>query len=258
MSQTTEIALHSYTLTSDEFSSIPEDQRAALGLVSFAMSEINTLAKAYLFFQHKMTGDEIIDVAITLQNGTLLRNWSATILDFLLLFTDTKKNKSQDVELKKLFKESADLFLPLKEQSTYKLVKIMRNEVTNHFFLEPAKLNLSFVSENADLSLNFHKMQGNNFAPLGGEIMFIGRGNKFGANLTEKSDILQLHKDWMDWNLAAWRWSIRVFDLFVKRLLTERFPNKKLVTTTHTIPSNLVGYAETFRAPIFLKTDADL
>ena len=56
--------LYEYKVTGKEMERLDDDVRAALAITSFAVTEINTLMKCYIFSTHGRIDDELIDLSL--------------------------------------------------------------------------------------------------------------------------------------------------------------------------------------------------
>ena len=248
--------LTEYRLTWDEFVSIPEDQRAALSVSSFAVSEINALARLYILSWHNAEDNDVVDQVIFMQSNLLLRMFSAKIFEFSQLVNlKDKDNKTEDQVVRDVFERAASEFSKLKDRKGYKLAMFVRNEASNHYRLKPARENLTGVSENARLSLCLHRHNANTFHPLGEEGMFIARLNRADRAAATKEDKIGLHDEWFQWNLDATEWVNRSFEYLVQKVILDRFPGKKAKRVPHWIEPELVGEVDEVKIPVFVRLD---
>ncbi|MFW8633575.1 hypothetical protein [Cribrihabitans pelagius] len=233
---------------------LPEDQQAAIAVLSFAVSEVNALSRLYIFNAHKLIGEAAIDCATSIQRFLLLRAWSAKLFeieDFLNL--GGKKKVTRDKELLKLANRALESFVTLRDERIYPIVRDIRNEATSHYSLTAAKKNLKFVSYNANCNMYIHEMSGNSFYPMGEEVMFIGRLNRRGASLPTKDERAAQFESWMNWNVSATNWLSSTHASFVRELIFEKQKSRAARKRTYWIPPKFVGSREDGLAPIFLR-----
>ncbi|UWR58502.1 hypothetical protein [Phaeobacter inhibens] len=243
-----------YRLTWGEFNSIPEDQRAALSVASYAVSEINTLARLYMLSWQNVEGNEVVDQFIFQQSNVLLRLFSAKIFEFSQLVNlKDKDNKTSDEIVRGLFQDANREFDKLKARKGYKLAMFVRHEASSHYRLKPARENLASVSENARLSLCVHKHNANTVHPLGEESMFIGRLNRADKAANTKEEKIELHKEWYQWNLDATDWVNNTFEQLVQKVVLNRFPKKSARRNPHWVEPKLVAELEEVKIPVFLR-----
>ncbi|MDA7964342.1 hypothetical protein [Ruegeria sp.] len=245
-----------YRLSREEFNQIPEDQRAALCVTSYAISEINTLARLYMLSWHDLEDNDVVDHMIFAQSNVLLRLFSAKIFEFSQLMNlKDKDNKTDDPVVRGLFEAANTKFENLKARKGYKLALFVRHEASNHYRLKPARENLGGVSENARLSLYVHKHNANTIHPLGEESMFIARLNRANRTASSKEEKIELHNEWFQWNLDATDWVNETFEQLVRKVVLSRFPKKTARRTPHWVDPQLVGELEEIRLPVFLRVN---
>lgn len=212
--------------------------------------------KVFIYSQQSETGNQIVDSAAFMQSNTLLRTCSAKILDFFGFFDEnSNRNQTNDETVVELMQRSSERLAELKQGTSYKLVKVMRNEVTNHFYLEPARRNVEHISPKADLSIHVHKMFGNSFSPLGSELMYVARIKQFSDNSASKEELLKLHKDWVEWTTRAAGVCNQIFSDFAKTIIIDRFPSKFATRKDHWVPQAFVGTVNDVVIPIFFRLD---
>jgi len=64
-----------------EFDPLSDDEKAALSIVCFAVTEVNALMRMYAFAEHHFTGKAAIDYGMLAQSHSLLRSWSAKLFE---------------------------------------------------------------------------------------------------------------------------------------------------------------------------------
>lgn len=245
-----------YKISKGDLALLDEDAAAAVAVTCFAATEINALMRLYLVSTHDFIENDVIDTANAIQRSVLLRIWSAKLFEFSkFIELSGKDNKTKNAELISLANEAQEKFVDLKQAEIYPLVRSIRNETTNHYSLRPARKNLLHVADNANLTLYMHKIAGNSFYPLGEEVMFTGRINRYGSDGISKEEKMKLYGDWLDWNLTASNWLGDVHYSFVKKLILDRFPDKHAAKKDHWIPPEMVGEAEENQTPLFIRTE---
>ncbi len=236
---------------------LPEDQQAAIAVLSYAVSEANALSRLYIFNSHNMIDEEAIDCATSIQRFLLLRIWSAKLFEVeeFLKLGGTKK-ESKDEDLLELATDALENFSKLRSTEAYPIVRNIRHEATNHYSFKAAKDNLKHVSKNANCSMYLHELSGNSFYPMGEEVMFIGRINRHGASLATKEQKSEQLESWMNWNLGANRWLAQTHYSFINRLIIEPDGRKPAQKRSYWIPPEMAGSREERMAPIFLRKAA--
>lgn len=232
------------------------DQKAALAIVCFAVTEVNSLSRLYLFSQHPHAGEDAIDFAIMAQTNSLLRSWSAKLFEFsdFLTFKD-RSNRTDDEKIRKIAAESLEDFAKLLEGNGYNTARALRHEATNHYLLGPVRKNLPYVSESATTTFFLHRKNGSSVYPIGDEVVFAARLNRIGASFDTYEQRVALYKEWFDWNLAATKWlhavHLRFFvDLVKPILLRNGIASRR---RDYWIDPSLVGSIDGPRIPIFFR-----
>lgn len=238
---------------------LPDDQQAAIALLSYAVSEANALSRLYILNSHNLIDEEAIDCATSIQRFLLLRIWSAKLFeveDFLQLGS-AKKKASKDKDLLELAADALQSFSKLRDTTAYPVVRNIRHEATNHYSFKAAKQNLKHVSKNANCNMYLHELNGNSFYPMGEEVMFIGRINRHGASLATKDQKSELLESWMNWNLEANNWLAQTHKSFVSKLIFEPDGQKSARKRSYWIPPEMVGSRDENVAPIFVRKAAE-
>ena len=239
-----------------DFLPLSDDQKAALAVVCFAVSEVNALMRMYAFATHDLTDEPAIDYGMLAQSQSILRTWSAKLFEFseFITFKD-KANKTSDPVLNSLSEKHVATFETLKTADGYQTTRYLRHEATNHYLLNPVKKNLPFVSEAADCSFYLHKMRGNSRYPMGDEVVFAGRLNREGAHLTTDEEKRVTYKKWWNWNLAATHWLNDVHFSFYEELVVPISRGKYARRRSYWIDHRFVGVPEKVKTPSILRRE---
>ncbi len=246
-----------FRLSENEYDEIPDDQRAAISVVSYAVGEITALMRMYLFSQQSLTDDPVVDGAIFIQTNVLLRTLSAKIFEVSeLVNTKDKKNKTDDEVVLRIFNDAFSTFEELRSRKGYQIARAVRHEAANHYRLKPAKQNTASLGKGARLSFCMHKKQGNSFNPIGEECIFIARINREGADFGSKEEKIALHQEWFRWNLDAVDWVNSLFERLFSEVVLQRFPNKKASWKVHWMDPRLVGEVGEVQMPVFLRANS--
>jgi hypothetical protein len=246
--------LYEYPLYRKDLEKVQPEHAAALAVVSYAVNEVNILQKLYLSARHPFCGDDAMDSLVAAFHFVILRTWSAKLFEFseFLSFGGQKKKTSDECLLSLADAALVD-FEPLKTSTGYELARNVRHEASNHYSFDAAKKNLKFLSKSANCKFYIHKEGGNSFFPLGEELMFAARVNRYGDHITSKEERMKLLGEWMDWNLGASRWIDRVHAEFAKKLVFDRFPDKFAQEKMWWLPPEFVGTTTEVTVPIFLR-----
>lgn len=251
MKDTAEIEFTVFEEDLNSLSKLPDDQLAALSILSFATSELNTLQKIYLSSAHDYIGIRAIDSASNMFKFLILRTWSAKIFEVWQFFCDVKKQRRVDNELRDIVVTALKDFENLKENEGYEVARALRNEASNHYSFDAARKNLKHIPENMDLNFYTHESGGNDMHPLGEAVMFHARLNRKWANIPQKELKNEKFHQWLKWCQAAvkWvaKWHAEAFATFCKSPSEAKFVNKR-----YTIPVDFIGNPVRQRMPLFI------
>ena len=238
---------------------LPEDHIAALGLMSYAISELNILSRIYLAQAVEDTGVRIIDEIIKAQKLLVLRSWSSKLFEvreFLLSLTG-KKALTRDPLLQKLATDALDALEKLSATEGYKAANDIRHEAAHHYSFSAAKKNIAHLPADTLCDAVLHRHQGNNFYPLGEYLMFHGRLQrrwKTDPTLREKQIKFEV---WLQWCMEAKASVEESFARFMSKLLFEKIGRNSFYSKTYWIPESLVGHPFDHRTPIVFRFERD-
>lgn len=237
-----------------DFNPLSDDQKAALSVVCFAVTEVNALMRMYAFSEHEYTGKPAIDYGMLVQSHSILRTWSAKLFEFseFISFKD-KANKTTDATLIALSGKHMATFDALKLADGYQTARYLRHETTSHYLLNPVRKNLPYVSDKADCSFYLHQMTGNSHYPMGDEVVFVARLNREGAHLTTEQEKKDTYRKWWNWNLEATRWLNDVHLSFYKELVVPIAKGKIARRKNYWIDPRFVGIPEEVKIPSILR-----
>lgn len=243
-----------YPLSQSELNELSRDQQGVVAVLSYAVSETNALSRCYIACMHANTDKPEIEAALNIQRFTILRTWSAKLFEAheFLQFGGKKRN-TEDEEILKLADEVLSEFSALRSGAGFKLAKCIRHEATNHYSLSAAVKNLGHISPRANFNMYLHDLNGNSFYPIGEEVMFLGRLNRFGANLSEMEEKKKAIGDWLDWNLEANRWLGEAHLRYVRKFILDRNPKKYGRKKAYWIDPRLVGTKAEIKVPVFYR-----
>lgn len=237
-----------------DFKDVPDDQKSALAISCFAVSEVNALMKQYAFADHALTGKPAIDYGILIHSHIILRTWSAKLFEFseFITFRD-KNNRTSDEKLVKLGARAAARFEPLKNLKGYNTARNLRHEASSHYLLDPVRKNLPFVSDIANCNLYLHQQNGNSHYPMGDEVVFVGRLNREASKIADENEKAQIYQEWWKWNLTATRWLHKVHYWLCKAVIPGGVGQRRSSRIAYWIDPQLVGTPDEVKLPIFLR-----
>ncbi len=243
-------------ITADSLTKLPEDQKAIVSLLSFAVNEINILKNLYLFTAHDYVDQDLIDGLLLSREFLILRTWSAKLFEVEKCLTKiVNKRQTHDAKVLNLCQQALANFSSINGANTrpvYPIIRNIRNWVANHYSFDEAKQNLKHVTPSNNCKFYLHKMNGNSHYPIGDEVMFLGIMNRHCAG-HGKRDAGDLMKSWMEWNLEADNWLATTHAKFTEELV---FKNDASMTSRKVscwIPPELVGTQDGQKAPILYR-----
>jgi hypothetical protein len=253
------VHFHEFHLPQASLRRLPEDHIAALGVMSYAISELNILSRIYLAQASDDTGVRVIDEIIKAQKLLVLRSWSSKLFEvraFLASLTG-KKPRTQDLLLQKLADDGLNALDKLSSTEGYKAANDIRHEAAHHYSFDAAKKNIAHLPTDALFDALLHRHQGNNFYPLGEYLMFHGRLQrrwKTDQTLREKQVKFEV---WLQWCMDAKESVEDIFAKFMSELLFEKLGRNAFYTKTYWIPESLVGHPFDHRTPIVFRFEQD-
>jgi hypothetical protein len=243
-----------YSVSSSELQEIPEDQKSILAVISYAVTEVNSLRKLYLASDHEAQGIGVIDEMISHQRNMLLRLWSAKLFEFSeFIELEKVKPKIMDEDVIAFAATVKAGFAALSIGSGYEAARNIRHEATSHYLFSAARKNLPYLDKKASLRLFLHAMTGNAFYPWGDTVMFFGRIARQGRKLATDADKRRLIEEWMDWNLSATKWMDGVAEAAFRSFVLAKFPDKAGRRRDYWIDPVLVATTGERRSPIILR-----
>jgi hypothetical protein len=248
--------IYKIRITQDDIASLPEDQAACLGVLSFAASESNVLRRTYLHASHDNQNDTTLDSGLFVQRFTLLRIMSAKLFEIEeFLRFEGKNNRTADQTVLSLAEAALSDFEKLKDSDGYRVARKMRHEATNHYSFKAAKRNLKHLPKDANCSLFLHEKNGNSYYPFGEELMFMAGVSAFVGGGKTTEDKLELFRTWFDWTKDAGAWLDRVNYDFHRKIVLSRFPDKVARQEVKWLSPQLAASHEAAKIPLFLRSE---
>lgn len=235
---------------------VPEDSLALFSISSYAVSELNVIARALVACIHEQERDDVINAASFIQQACMARYWILKLFEFhdCLLKLKTGKSSSSG-EVRKIATNCIETFETLESRDFYGLVRAVRNEAAGHYSFSAAKKNLAHVEDRAMAHMVAGASMGNSFYPLGEEVMFIGRLNQYGAGLGSKVDKADLVNKLFEWGREATKWVQECHTEIFRQLVQPFLDGKYKKKTTYWVSPSKVGDLRMFNVPVFARTE---
>lgn len=256
MSETRKVSLIQYDLTREGFRSLPEEHQAVLAVLSYAVSEINALQRLFVAQELKMTDFDAVNSAIKIQYFVVLRTWSSKLFEVIDFFDKVffgKKPEVKDNILLGLASAAAEKINSIRSGAGYDTARDIRNEAAYHYSFKAAKGNLSHVRDQADCRLYTHVHGGNDFYPLGEEVMFQARLERKWKALPSINERNGAFLSWLEWNQKSTHVLGEVCAYFFDKLVFSVVPEIGWSEGAYEIPSSLVGDPKRRKTPVFVE-----
>lgn len=219
---------------------LPDDYIAALGVMGYAVSELNILSRIYLAQASEDIGQRAIDEIIKAQKLFVLRAWSSKLFEvreFLLSLTG-KKALTKDNLLQRLAREAVEALDKLSSTDGYKAANDIRHEAAHHYSFTAAKKNIAHLPDDALYDVMLHRHNGNDFFPLGEYLMFHGRLLRRWKADQELSDKQIKFEVWLKWCMEAKASVDEAHAKFIGELLFAQLDRNTFYTKTYWVPNS--------------------
>ncbi|MFQ1699220.1 hypothetical protein ACJ5NV_01360 [Loktanella agnita] len=244
------IEFQEFDLDWNTLKGLPKNHLVVFSVVSFAVSEVNALRKLFLAQNHPYTKIPSIDSAGNIARFVLLRTWSAKLFEFLEFLKSIEKRKN-DAIISELSRDSQHQVNNLAKGEGYEVARCLRHETANHYSFDAAIKNYPHISEDGDFNLYTHNFGGNDFFPIGEELMFNARLNRKWRNIPEKQERDRLFNDWLGWCLEMTDALVLIHARFAHGLIFVPLGRNDMKETCYQLPDYLVGDLYDVIVPIF-------
>jgi hypothetical protein len=245
-----------FLLSVAQLQSLPEDQVAALATLSYAVTEVNCLARIFLSQSHDYIGEKLIDELVGVQRLVILRTWSAKlfeVIEFLQGFSSKKSQLTDDPLIVKLAQEALVELAPLTKSEGYEAARDLRHEATNHYSFKAAKGNIRHVHSDALCSLYIHRHGGNDFFPLGEAVMFHGRLHRRWKDLQSLDRKREKFDSWLQWCMDANKFLIELHAKFANAIVFKGLGRNTFYQRNYFVPESMVGHPFDDLTPIVFR-----
>jgi len=137
------------------------------------------------------------------------------------------------------------------------MARAIRHEVKFHYSPSAVCDNLRHLPDGADLTFYTHELGGNDFYPVGEEVVFQARIEKHFSTSRSKAEKNERFANWCEWNIETTRWLHSVAAYFVNELVFSKFPERNWNLAEYEVPAELLGDLSSITAPIFAKRTAE-
>jgi hypothetical protein len=248
----TQLEFHEYELDWVELRTLPTDHVAAFSVLSFAVNEVNVLRKNYISISHGYIGEKSIDSANNINKFLVMRTWSSKLFEIAeFLRKIYKKKETSDDRLLDFVETASEKFDKLELGDGHDIARYIRNEASHHYSFNSAKQNIKHVFDGGDFNFYTHDVGGNDFYPIGEEVMFHGRLNRKWANIPSRVERGKLLQEWFDFNLKVTDWLMETHGYFAQEFIFRALGRNTMVVKSYDVPPELVGDLSKTLTPIF-------
>lgn len=231
---------------------LSKDELAAISILSYAVTELNTLRRTFLCLAADYESDKAIRAVQSIQAHVFMRIVSSKLFEVTDFLRDISLPKSDcGAEVVGLSKDALRKLDELPQTKGFQVARRIRHEATNHFSLKAALKNIPYVKDDANCDLYFHKLNGNCFYPVGEEVMFGGQLERCGVSYSGPEDEGDVVADWLNWCIAANNWLEDILAEFYKKLLFDRLPPQGIRKSAYWVNPGLVADTDNVTIPVF-------
>jgi len=247
------VFLHELKFTDRDIEKIGKDTYAFIATFAYAIDEISVFLKLVIQSYGDKPKDEALLQMFAIQQNTIIRVLSAKLVETIKLYGDYEKHlgetgKSAYLNALQPHTEALEAII---RAPSFKVSQRLRNKATNHYNFKESLKNLDgSVSPNASKSIFLHLSQGNSFAPLGEEVVFLGRFWRYFKEETRLEVNMDRAHEWIEWNQSAAKWAIKTFNAFIIWLHHNEFPEQYGTKAEHYLEPELFGELGINRLPI--------
>jgi len=254
--------LYVFRLKWGELSPLTLDEKAALSILGFLVSEINALKRMSLFSMFPHTEHSDLAPSIAIQRNLLLRTATAKLFEFLRFVEKRLDPQAEVTSVSRILGKFSTELSSLRDGIGFQLAKHIRNKMANHLDFDEAKFSAEAASNTAECSFYLTNANGNSYYPIGDEIVFASAlqgiwkvSEEQKTNKEEKASFEEALDAWIDWTLKlsdlADRVHLALFTELVEPLVPKRMAHHRVMW----MDSDLVAQHPGFRLPIFVRVE---
>lgn len=248
--------LYQYYVSARDIGELNGEQVAALGMVSYACSEISTMFRLYCCSMRNPEEHEPIAGALFSQQILIVRMLSAKILELSEFLTFEKRGRTaKDETVRRLGSRALSAYESIRSGDGYGIARYLRNKITNHYDMDFIRNGLEGMSTGpGHMDFDLYSMDGKNiwYHPFGDDFVFSSAIYNWARSHGEGLSALEVYRLWIGWVIVAVEWSRLVHGIFVDELITSRFPDRSWVKYPEVLDNRIVRKAEDVRLPIIL------
>ena len=243
--------LRKLSISKAHIASLSADHVAVLASFSYCISEVNALWRVYDACIYKKTGNQHLELAVSIQKNTILRVWSAKLFEFSEGLGKIKGDTKLTAFLNAV---RADLEAPTGFPKGDSLAGRFRHESTFHLYVDDLKKRLKFTTADASTDFYFDEGHANSFFPFGEEVVFAASFNRYvGNSMNEES--IEFIRLWGEWVVSASKKIIYIFEDFLNKFVfsDDNPPNWTFLEID--LDPGMIASPQSAKVPLFLADD---
>ena len=247
--------VYKFRLRLSDLSALSRSEKAALTLLCFVVSELNSLKRLSLFAMHTEELPDDAVPAVAVQRNLILRTITAKLFEFLRLVEKKVDPAAVDDRVKMVFQRYSKELDEARTGVGFTIAKKIRNKMANHFDFEEAEKVAAQCPETVECSFYLTEANGNSYYPMGDEIIFasgILKAIKDSGLTISFQDALD---EWIDWTLRLSNLAdsihVAIFEELVVPLVPDRMAHHRPIW----LPEDLVAKHPGFRLPLFIRVE---
>jgi hypothetical protein len=247
--------IYKFKLKLSDLSALSHSEKAALTLLCFVVSELNSLKRLSLFAMHteKLPDDAIPSAAV--QRNLILRTITAKLFEFLRLVEKKVDPSAVDDRVKKIFQQFSKELDEARTGIGFTIAKKIRNKMANHFDFEEAEKIVAQCPDTVECDFYLTEASGNSYYPMGDEVIFASGVLKAIKDSGLDISFHDALDEWIAWTLRLSNLAdsihVAIFEELVAPLVPDRMAHHRPVW----LPEDLVAQHPGFRLPIFIRVE---
>ena len=245
--------IYKFGLKLSDLSGLSKSEKAALTVLCFIVSELNSLHRLSLFAMHSEDLPQDALPAVALQRNLILRTTTAKLFEFLRFAEKKIDPDALDDRVKKVFQKFSKELGESRSGIGFTIAKKIRNKMANHFDFEEAGKIVEQCPESTECSFFLTESSGNSYYPMGDDIIFVSgilkaiKDSKLTITFRDALDA------WINWTLQLSRLADSIHFAIIKELILPLVPDRMARHRALWLPKDLVAEHPRFRLPIFIR-----
>ena len=247
--------VYKFRLKLSDLAALSRSEKAALTILCFIVSELNSLKRLSLFAMDTQELPEDVIPSMAVQRNLILRTITAKLFEFLRVVEKKVDATAVDDRVKKVFQRFSKELDEARTGIGFTIAKKIRNKMANHFDFEEAEKVVAQCAETVDCNFYLTEASGNSYYPMGDEIIFASgilkaiRDSKLDISFQDALD------EWIDWTLRLSKLADIMHGAIFEELVLPLVPDRMAHHRPIWLPEDLVAEHPGFRLPIFIRVE---